>query len=175
MKHTGVIHDSCMNVIGDHLPHVTHLPVDLDFLPISAAAGSTTTCDSATMRLVSTFSATSLTSGLNQNSHGKISGWPTIIDSNANNAKRNVNDEKESLVARNTEDCQQTKLRTCSKVRDSVPVSTLRNTTNQFVYMHKCVRRCSHGITNINYSGYKRKTYRPPCILRSIPATNCRN
>ena len=146
----------------------------MDSRPNNVAVGCTTTYDSATMRLVWLFRETSLKNGINQNSHGSSSGRRTITDLSADNANENASGGKESLVARSTEDCQQTKLRDSSKVRLSLPVSTLRNTTNPSAYMHKCVRRCSHVIININSSGYKRRTYRQPCISRNIPASNCR-
>ena len=113
----------------------------MDSLPNNVAVGCTTAYDSATMRLVSLFKARSPKNGINQNSPGSSSGRRTITDLSANNANENASGGKESLVARSTEDCQRTQLRAYSKVRPSLPVSTLRNTTNLFACMHKCVRQ----------------------------------
>ena len=146
----------------------------MDSRPNNVAVGCTTAHDSATMRLVSLFKARSLKNGINQNSLGSSSGRRTITDLSANNANESDSGGKESLVARITEDCQRRMLPAYSKAAHSLPVSTLPNTTNPSACMHKCVRRCSHVIININSSGYKRKTYRRPCISRNIPATNCR-
>ena len=147
----------------------------MDSRPNNVAVGCTTTYDSATMRLVPLLKARSLKNGINQNSLGSSSGRRTITDLSANNAKQSDSGGKESLVARITEDCQRRMLPAYSKAAHSRPVSTLPNTTNPSACMHKCVRRCSHAIISVNSSGYRRKTYRLPCIFRNTPAANFRN
>ena len=149
----------------------------MDSRPNNVAVGCTTAYDSATMRLVSLFKARSLKNGINQNQNslGSSSGRRTITDLSANNANENASGGKESFVARITEDCQRMKLPTYSKATHSLPVFTLPNTTNPSACMHKCVRRCSHAIISVNSSGYRRKTYRLPCIFRNTPAANFRS
>ena len=147
----------------------------MDSRPNNVAVGCTTTYDSATMRLVLLLKARSLKNGINQNSLGSSSGRRTITDLSANNAKQSDSGGKESLVARITEDCQRRMLPAYSKAAHSLPVSTLPNTTNPSACMHKCVRRCSHAIISVNSSGYRRKTYRLPCIFRNTPAASFRN
>ena len=72
-----------------------HYQSMMDSRPNNVAVGCTTAYDSATMRLVWLFKATSLKNGINQNSLGSSSGRRTITDLSANNANENASDGKD--------------------------------------------------------------------------------